>query len=74
MKNQNYICPRCGGFLETLQSYAHCASCLYFEDYWFDTEDAFHKAMKVKKEMIRYHDDINCNKKGDKAHEDKECA
>lgn len=74
MKNQSYTCPRCGGFLETLQSYAHCASCFYFEDYWFDTEDAFHKAMKAKKEMLRYSDDINGNKKKEEIHEDKDCA
>lgn len=69
----NSKCPRCGGSFEILRSYAHCASCLYFEDYWFDTESAFHQAMKAKKEITEFQDETLKVKKGNN-HEDKECA
>jgi len=72
MGNQRSTCPRCGGFLETLKSYAHCSSCFYFEDYWFDSESAFHQAMKAQKEMTQSQDEADEQK--EEAHEDKECA
>lgn len=35
-------CPRCGSHsFEVLSSYAHCAGCLYFEDYYEDAETCF---------------------------------
>ncbi len=65
------ICPRCEGFLETLQTFAHCASCLYFEDYWCDSESDFHQAMKVKKEITSYKEEEPSE---EEVHDDKECA
>ena len=72
MARRKNTCPRCGGFLETLQSYAHCSSCLYYEDYWSDTESAFHQAMKAEKEMLQYQEDAETNE--EESHDDKECA
>ena len=35
-------CPRCGTHsFETLNSYAHCINCLYFEDHYNDTETCY---------------------------------
>jgi predicted amidophosphoribosyltransferase len=73
MAQQKNICPRCGGFLETLRSYAHCSSCLYFEDYWFDTESAFHQAMKAKKEITQLQEEAVGDEERE-IHDDKDCA
>jgi hypothetical protein len=42
-------CPRCGdqGF-ERLDSYAHCVSCLYFEDYHHDAEKSYFEARRAE--------------------------
>ena len=73
MGRQRYsICPRCGGSLEILQSYAHCASCLYFEDYWFDYESAFNQARKAEKEMVQLQEESE--QKDEEAYDDKESA
>lgn len=66
-------CPRCGGFLETLQSYAHCSSCLYYEDYWSDSESDFHQAMRATKEVTQFQEEA-AKEEEEEAHEDKECA
>ena len=65
-------CPRCGGFLETLQSYAHCSSCLYYEDYWSDSESDFPQAMRAAKEVTQFQEET-ANEE-EETHEDKECA
>lgn len=72
MKNNKCSCPRCGGFLETLQSYAHCASCLYFEDYWFDSESSFIQAMKAEKELSNLEKTESHSQ--DEEVDEKECA
>jgi ribosomal protein S27AE len=71
MARHKSTCPRCGGFLETLKSYAHCSSCLYFEDYWSDSESDFHRAMKAAKDVTPFEETAN---EDEEAHEDKECA
>lgn len=65
-------CPRCGGFFEKLSSYAHCSSCLYYEDYWSDSESDFYQAMKTAKEIIRLQEEEE--RLGEGNHEDKDCA
>lgn len=41
-------CPRCGSrTLETLQTYSHCSECLYFVDFWRDTN---HKQIRSVRE------------------------
>ncbi len=72
MKNHNCICPRCGGFFETLSSYAHCSSCLYYEDYWADSESDFYQAMKTAKEIIRLQEADESIEEED--HDTKDCA
>ncbi len=48
-------CPRCGGCgFETLQTYGHCANCLYCEDYYQDSETAYYQSMACLKKMIPY--------------------
>jgi len=40
-------CPRCGErTLEEMNSYSHCAHCLYTEDRWEAPESAYFKAMQ----------------------------
>lgn len=50
MKRAYYTsCPRCGSHsFEVLNSYAHCAGCLYFEDYYKDTESCFASARALE--------------------------
>ena len=44
--NQFCECPRCGYLaFETLNSYSHCANCLYVEDYWQDFESTLYDAI-----------------------------
>lgn len=39
-------CPRCGDrTLEHLETYSHCCQCLYFEDYWVDSESEYYDAL-----------------------------
>ncbi|MBX9768732.1 MAG: hypothetical protein K2X47_15775 [Bdellovibrionales bacterium] len=48
-------CPRCGGLgFETLRTYAHCANCLYSEDYYQDTETAYYQSLASLRKMIPY--------------------
>jgi hypothetical protein len=45
-------CPRCGDrAFEKLTSYAHCAQCLYFEDYWVSPERDLIEAQNAVKEI-----------------------
>ena len=45
-------CPRCGGqSLEKLETYSHCAQCLYVEDYWESPDRAYIDAEKVLREF-----------------------
>jgi ribosomal protein L37E len=45
-------CPRCGSkTFEHLSDYAHCSSCLYYEDHYEDLESAYHKAVRIAQEQ-----------------------
>jgi len=45
-------CPRCGEHsFEKLNTYSHCAGCLYFEDYWGSPETDFYNALKTLEEL-----------------------
>ncbi|MDZ4660407.1 MAG: hypothetical protein SGJ18_02180 [Pseudomonadota bacterium] len=42
-------CPRCGlRSFEHLSDYAHCPNCLYFEDYYEDTETCYSAARAIE--------------------------
>ncbi len=52
--DSNCECPRCGSrSFETLATYSHCPNCLYFEDYYEDTQSAAYKAIAVQREMLK---------------------
>ncbi len=46
-------CPRCGCHaFESLSTYSHCVSCLYFEDRYLDSESHYFKARLVEREIF----------------------
>jgi len=46
------VCPRCGDrSLESLGDYAHCSSCLYYEDHWISPDHHMVKAMQDIEEL-----------------------
>lgn len=54
-------CPRCGSHsFEVLSSYAHCAGCFYFEDYYQDIETCF-AAVANALESAHIEDDLGDN-------------
>lgn len=49
----NCQCPRCGSrSLETLETYSHCANCLYFEDHYEDVQAQVFKAVLIEREVF----------------------
>ena len=45
-------CPRCGTrAFETLSTHAHCIECLYVEDNYFNSETAYHQAIRIEREL-----------------------
>ena len=49
----NCQCPRCGSrSLETLETYSHCANCLYFEDYFEDVQSQVVRAIQIERGVL----------------------
>lgn len=47
-------CPRCGArSFEHMNEYAHCTSCLYFEDHYQDSETCFAAVRFLEAELMR---------------------
>ena len=51
-------CPRCGERgMEKLETYSHCANCLYYEDYWTSPESDVIAAQNVLREIVEGNND-----------------
>lgn len=51
--NAHCECPRCGSrSLERMSSYSHCANCLYFEDYYEDSQSQVVQAVRIESELL----------------------
>lgn len=49
----NCQCPRCGTrSFETLQTYSHCANCLYYEDHFEDVQSQVVRAVQIERALL----------------------